>query len=175
MKRSGMLVAVLLGLAALAGCSAQQQAAMRGELTRRDIYLNLMTPEQAAKFRLLESQETDEEHLVLYCQEVGVYQKWRGVPPEAQQVIRRGRLAEGLSADEVQMAWGKAAKAEDVTSAAERQAGHQKTLWSFDYVGERDGVAAYDRQVCFLDDKLLWFKDFRDQPSPWKWKWFGRK
>ena len=71
------------------------------------------------------------------------------------------------------MAWGKPAQVEDVTSAAERQGSHQKILWSFDYAGEKDGVANYNRQVCFLDDKLLWFKDFRDKAA-WNWKWWGK-
>jgi hypothetical protein len=171
------LITIVVAVAALSGCTVQQQAGLKGELTKRDIYLRLMTPEQAAQFRLMEKDQRDEVQLLLYCQEIGVYQKWQAVPPGRQTMIRQGRLAEGMSFDEVRMAWGRPAATEDATDPAERQAGRSRELWSFDPTADRQGNPVYARQACFLDQKLLWFKDFRNSTTakPVKWDWFGLK
>jgi hypothetical protein len=172
-----VIITTLAALTVFGGCTAQQKSAMTGDLTKRDIYLRLMTPEQAAQFRLMEKEDRDEVQIILYCQEIGVYQKWRAVPPERQALIRKGRLVEGLSLDEVRMAWGRPAAVEDATSAAQRQEGRQSQLWKFDPTADRQGNPVYAREACFLDQKLLWFKDFRDRatakPVVWKWDWFG--
>jgi hypothetical protein len=171
------LLSIVVVLAALAGCTVQQQAGLKGELTKRDIYLRLMTAEQAAQFRLMEKDQRDSVQLILYCQEIGVYQKWQAVPPERQAQIRQGRLAEGMSQDEVRMAWGRPAAVEDVTDPAERQAGRRCELWNFDPTADARGQPSYSRQASFLDQKLLWFKDFRNSTSakPVHWDWFGLK
>lgn len=171
------LITIVVVLAAFSGCTAQQQAGLKGELTKRDIYLRLMTPEQDAQFRRMEKDDRDSVQLILYCQEVGVYQKWQAVPPERQTMIRKGRLAEGMSPDEVRMAWGRPAAVEDTTDPAERQAGRSRELWSFDPTADAQGHPIYARQACFLDRKLLWFKDFRNSTTakPVKWDWFGLK
>ena len=171
MKQVCMCIFVAaVGMLVGAGCM-RVPAHWRGELSKRDVYLNLMTPVQAATFRQMEAEGTDEEKLLLYCQETGVYQKWRAVPPERQATIRRGTVAEGMSPDEVQMAWGPPDRAEDITLPAERQEGHLRELWS--YGAESDETnpdenhpAEVNRQACFLDAMLVWYKDFRD-PSFW--------
>ncbi len=169
------LLLIVVALALLAGCTAQQQAGLRGDLTKHDIYLRLMTADQAAQFRLMEKDQRDDVQLLLYCQEIGVYQKWQAVPPERQALIRKGRLVEGMSTDEVRMAWGRPAAVEDVTDPAERLAGRRCELWSFDPTADARGQPSYSRQASFLDQKLLWFKDFRTNTTakPVKWDWFG--
>ena len=166
MKSIGWLTALLIAALLAAGCGPVP-AHWRGELAKRDIYLHLMTPVQAAQFKVLESEEKDEQTLLLYCQEIGVYQKWQAVPPERQKIIRQSRVAEGMLPDEVRMAWGAPEKIEDLTTAAEREQGHLREQWSFDTRADRQGVIAYQRQACFLDNKLLWFKDLREQPAFW--------
>ena len=147
---------------------------LRGEQTQRDIYLALMTEEQAAVLLAMEAEERDEEQRILYCQECGAYQKWRAVPEERRPLIRRREIAEGMSPDEVQMAWGRPAAAEDITSPAERADGHRRLLWSFSPRTDAEGTT-YERQICFLDDRLLWHKDFRDEPSLWqRMKWWQK-
>ena len=160
----GLMTALLV-----AGCAVP--AHWRGELTKRDIFLNLMTPEQAATFKTMEAEQKDEELLILYCQEIGVYQKWKALLPARQEVVRRGRPAEGLAPDELRMVWGAPGKIEDITDSAERSEGHKRELWSFDPKADRQGAVAFERQACFLDEKLLWFKGVRRQPSLWPRFW----
>ncbi|MBN2584296.1 MAG: hypothetical protein JXL80_14645 [Planctomycetes bacterium] len=159
MKRC-MIVMTMVVLAALAagGC-AQVPAQWKGELSMRDIYLNLMTDEQAAVLRQMEKEEVDEEKRILYCQEIGVYQQWRAVPEDLRPTIRKGQIVEGMSPSEVQMAWGPPAVVENVTDAAERAAGHRSDLWSFMPRTDKQGTVSYDRQACFLDERLEWYKD----------------
>lgn len=165
MRAKAMLLAVLAAL--LGGCGPAP-AHWRGEQTKRDIYLNLMTTEQAARFRYLESEHKDDELLLLYCQEVGAYQKWHAASPERQKLIRRRRVEVGMAPDEVQMAWGRPARTEEVTTLAERAEGHKRDLWSFGETSEAEGGEAFERQVCFLDARVLWYKDFREGKSLWR-------
>lgn len=162
-----------VGLWAPGGCTAQQKADLRGEQTKRDIYLNLMTEEQAAEFHEMEREWRDDEQMVLWCQEIGVYQKWRAAPPERQAVIRKRQIEVGMTGDEVRMAWGRPVKVEDTTAAAERAAGHAREQWSYDPVQSADGPM-FLREAAFLDGQLQWFKDFRDK-SVWKKMKFWEK
>ncbi|NLX59770.1 MAG: hypothetical protein GXY74_11855 [Phycisphaerae bacterium] len=160
MKRLLMLTAVVVfGLSFAAGC-ARVPAQWKGELSMRDIYLNLMTDEQASVLRQMEADEVDEEKRILYCQEIGVYQPWRGVPAETQAVIRKGQVVEGMQPVEVRMAWGPPAVAETITTDAERADGHRRDLWNFMPRVAKDGSVTYQRQACFLDERLEWYKDF---------------
>ena len=158
----------LLALAAAAlvsGCSLP--AHWRGEQTKRDIFLNLMSPEQAAVFQQMEADQKDDELLLLYCQETGVYQKWKAALPERQKLIRKRQVAEGMSPDEVRMAWGAPAKVEDATTESDRQRGRARTVWLFDGTISRDGSVEYRRQAVFLDEKLVEFKPSAGKPRPW--------
>lgn len=164
----------LIALAAVAaGCGGAQVTRLRGEQTKREIYLNLMTEEQAARFHEMEVEWKDDEQMLLYCQEVGAYQKWRAATPEYQKLIRRRQLEVGMSATEVQMAWGRPAATEETTTAAERLAGHGRRLWSFDPVTDAEGTT-YERQVCFFDDAVQWYKDFRDRSLWQRMKWWEK-
>lgn len=173
MRRTCTATLLLAGLTILGGCATQQMAHLRGEQTKRDIYLNLMTDEQAASFREMEKEWRDDEQMVLWCQEIGVYQKWRAAAPERQALIRQRRIEVGMSGDEVRMAWGRPATTEDSASAAERAEGRARELWGYDPVSGTDGPA-FLRQASFLDGQLQWFKDFRDQ-SAWKKMKFWEK
>jgi hypothetical protein len=165
---------VVVGVALNLGGCAREMARLRGEQTQRDIYLKLMTDEQRAVLLEMEAEERDEEQRILYCQEVGVYQKWRAVPPEHRALIRRRGITEGMAPDEVRMAWGTPAKVEDITTAAERAEGRARLLWSFDPLSDAEGTT-YGRQVCFLDGRLLWHKDVRGEKSLWqKLKWWQK-
>ena len=139
-----------------AGCSIP--ASWRGEQTKRDIYLNLMTPDQAAEFKGMEADWQDDEQLVLYCQEVGVYQKWHGTLPERQGLIRRKRVAAGFLPDEVRMAWGPPEKVEDISSDADRQESRARSRWLYGGKADRAGAVHYGREAVFLNERLESFK-----------------
>ena len=158
-----LLVAVLLGAA---GCTPGQRADLRGEQSKRDIYLNLMTDDEAAHFLEMEREWADDERMLLYCQEVGAYQAWRATPPERQALIRKRQVEVGMTADEVRMAWGPPADVEQVTSAAEQAEGHGRELWRWDPFSDPQGEM-FLREASLLDGQLQWFKDFRDK-SVWK-------
>jgi hypothetical protein len=165
MKRLLILAAAVLGLSFGAGC-ARIPAHWKGELSMRDIYLNLMTDEQAAVLRKMEADEVDEEKRILYCQEIGVYQQWRGVPDELRPAIRKGRLVEGMEPGEVRMAWGPPEAEENITTDAERADGLRRDLWSFLPRHGKDGSVRYLRQARFLNEQLEWFQDDH-KPGPW--------
>jgi hypothetical protein len=167
--------AILLTLiaATLGGCTSAQWSALRGEQTKRDIYLNLMTDEQSAQFREMEEDWRDDEQMVLWCQEIGVYQKWRAAPPERQALIRKRQVEVGMTGDEVRMAWGRPAKVEDTTEAAERAEKHAREVWGYDPTGGGDAVT-YQRQATFFDGQLQSFRDFRNE-SLWKKMKFWEK
>ena len=154
-----VLMMVVTASLATGGCG-RVPAHWKGQQSMRDIYLNLMTGEQQAEFRQMEADEVDEEKRILYCQEIGVYQKWRSVPEDLQPAIRSGKVAEGMRPVEVQMAWGPPAKVEDITTAAERSEGHKRQLWNFMPRTDKEGFVSHQRQACFLDERLLWYKDF---------------
>jgi hypothetical protein len=154
-----LMAAAVFGLSFAAGC-ARIPAHWKGELSMRDIYLNLMTDEQAAVLRQMEADEVDEEKRILYCQEIGVYQLWCGVPEEIRAAIRKGRLVEGMQPVEVRMGWGPPAAVETITTDAERADGHRRDLWNYMPQVAKDGSVTYQRQACFLDEQLEWYKDF---------------
>jgi len=160
MKRLLIMLLMVVTVTLVCGGCGPIPAHWKGELSMRDVYLNLMTDEQQAEFRQMEADEVDQEKRILYCQEIGVYQQWRSVPEELQPTIRRGEVAYGLRPVEVQMAWGRPEKVEDITTAAERSEGHGRLLWSFMARTDKAGLVSYQRQVCFLDERLLWFKDY---------------
>lgn len=172
-RRTCVAIMLVAALGALGGCATQQMTHLRGEQTKRDIYLNLMSEEQASAFREMEKEWRDDEQMVLWCQEIGVYQAWRAAPAERQALIRKRRIEVGMTGDEVRMAWGRPAAVEEVTSAAERAEGHLRELWSYDPQGGPDDTT-YLRQASFLDGHLQGFKDFRD-PSFWKKMAFWQK
>lgn len=147
-------------LASMAGCRSMRQwgRALAGEQTQRDIYLNLMTPEQRDVLLFMESEEQDEERRLLYVQEIGVWQRWQAVPEAHRETIRKRQIAEGFTRDEVRMAWGPPDAVADMTSPAERAEGHERLVWQW---GLRDDAAGYTREVVFLDDRVLSYRDLR--------------
>lgn len=164
-----LLVALVLAGTLGSGCVSRQIGRLRGEQSKREIYLNLMTESQAATFLEMERQWRDDEQLLLYCQECGVYQAWRATSPERQQMIRRRQIEVGMSAAQVQMAWGRPDKVEETTTAAAKAAGHVTELWSYDAES-----GTFLRQASMLDGTLEWYKDFRDK-SLWKKMTFWKK
>lgn len=164
-----LLAALVLVGALGSGCAPHQMGRLRGDQSKRDIYLNLMTESQVATFQRMEREWRDDEQLLLYCQECGVYQAWRGSSPERQQMIRRRQIEVGMTAAQVQMSWGRAEKVEETTTAAAKAEGRATELWSYDAEG-----GTFLRQASMLDSTLEWYKDFRDK-SLWKKMTFWKK
>lgn len=151
--RNILIAGLVLACAAAAGCLGPRQ-------TRRDVYLNLMTPLQEANYRLLEAQRKPVSLRLAYLQEIGAYQTWSEQPKGMQDAVLRRQAREGMSPVQVQMAWGPPERETETTDAADRAAGHRRVVWDYGFrPGGSDG--AYERSVCFYDDEALWVRDAR--------------
>jgi hypothetical protein len=141
----------VLAAAALAGCAGGRQ-------TRRDVYLNLMTPDQRTHYLKMEAEEQPASLRLAYLQGIGVYQEWVKQPKEVQDAVLEQRVGEGMTPLQVRMAWGPPDEVEDVTQPAGRAEGHTRVVWKYLHWSNRVTVA-YGRSVCFLDDEVLWVRD----------------
>jgi hypothetical protein len=140
---------LLLAMLWAVGCGERQ--------TRLEVYLNLMTPLQQAKYHLLEAEGKPVSLRLAYLQEIGVYQQWTEQPKDIQDAILRRRVVEGMTPLQVRMAWGEPADRRDATLPEDRSAGHTKEIW--DYVlTSGQGGDEYQRSVCFLDERVLWVR-----------------
>ena len=149
-----LVLAALLGAAG--GCGS-----FRSTQTRRDVYMNLMTPIQRAQFLHLEATDAPASLRLAYLQEIGVYQQWAEQPKDIQQAILRRRVAEGMTPLQVQLAWGPPQDRRDETEPAEKSAGHAKIVWDYGLGARKLGGTAYERSVCFLDGRALWVRGAR--------------
>lgn len=149
------LVLVTFAAVSLAGCSMPVWGQKQ---TRRDVYMNLMTPLQQARFRYLEATDQPISLKLAYLQEIGVYQQWAEQPKEIQSAILRCDVVEGMTPLQVQMAWGLPDERRDVTDPAERAAGHAKTVWDYRMRALMGGGGSYERSACFFDDRVLWVR-----------------
>ena len=153
-----MTLALLLApfLALAAGCSGSGH-----KQTRRDVYMNLMTPLERSTFLVLEASDKPASIQMAYLQEIGVYQKWVEVPKSMQESVLRREVKEGMTPLQVQMAWGKPAEQREETLPAERAEGHTKTIWEYGLRAQKVGDSGYERSVCFFDDRVLWVRKSR--------------
>jgi hypothetical protein len=142
---------------ALPGCGTWNRATQ----TRRDVYMNLMTPLQQAQYLHMEATERPVSLRLAYLQEIGVYQQWSEQPKSIQEAILRQQVVEGMTPLHVQMAWGLPDERSDETEPAERAAGHTKTVWEYRVRRSRTGPACQERSVCFFDDRVLWVRRIR--------------
>jgi hypothetical protein len=149
-----VVVAAALGLGT--GCSSRG-----ARQTKRDVYMNLMTPLERAKFLHLEATDKPTSLQLAYLQEIGVYQKWADVPINKQQAILRREVIEGMTPLQVQMAWGVPEEKRDETLPAERAEGHTKIVWEYGVRAQKVGGSGYERSVCFFDDRVLWVRKSR--------------
>jgi cell envelope opacity-associated protein A len=147
--RQALLVVLGLAIGLAAGCSYRRQSKL-------DVYKNLMTPYQRAKYELMEQQDKPMSLRLAYLQEIKVYQKWAELPKDVQEAVLRRKVVEGMTADQVQMAWGLPDQKRDITLPAERAEGHTKMVW--DYHERHRKPGHYERTVCFLDGKVLWIR-----------------
>jgi hypothetical protein len=154
---SGVVALVMLTAFALtAGCSGSGH-----KQTRRDVYMNLMTPLERSTFLFLEASDKPASIQMAYLQEIGVYQKWVEVPKSMQESVLRREVKEGMTPLHVQMAWGKPAEQREETLPAERAEGHTKTIWEYGLRAQKVGDSGYERSVCFFDDRVLWVRKSR--------------
>ena len=153
-----LIIAVLItpALALIAGCSG-----FGHKQTRRDVYMNLMTPLERSKFLFLEATDKPVSIQMAYLQEIGVYQKWVEVPKNTQEAILRREVKEGMTPLQVHMAWGRPEEQRDETVAAERAEGHTKTVWEYGLRAQKVGGSGYERSVCFFDERVLWVRRSR--------------
>ena len=144
---------VLLALTALllTGCWGHKQ-------TRREVYLNLMTPLEQSKYLLMEAAQKPLSLRMAYLQEIGVYQKWDEQPKMIQEAILRRDVVEGMVPLHVRMAWGEPEERHDETLPAERAEGHTKIVWEYGIRTQKVGGSSYERSVCFFDDQVLWVR-----------------
>lgn len=152
MTHKALKLAILLALvvALPVGCGGPKQ-------TRRDVYVNMMTPEQRTHYLEMEREGKPISLRLAYLQEIGVYQKWSRMPKRIQEAILRRDVVEGMSPTAVRMAWGPPDQVRDVTQPAEEAAGHEKVIWDYapgSWLGAADGK----RSVCFFDDSVLWIR-----------------
>ena len=152
MARPIIPVALALSLAAIAGCSSWR---LGGTQTRRDVYMNLMTPLQQSKYRYMEAVNKPVSLRLAYLQEIGVYQTWAEQPKDIQEAILRREVREGMIPVQVQMAWGHPAAKRDVTLPAERAESHRRKVWEYEIRSHGIGGSQYERSICFYDDRVL--------------------
>jgi hypothetical protein len=145
-------------LSFLAGCGKPIFRMPGGSQTRRDVYLNLMTPLQQAHFRDLEAKNVDYSLRMAYVQEIGVYQQWVEQPEEVQAAILHRQVVEEMTPLQVRLAWGSPDNERDETEPADRLAGHVTILWDYKPHLLRDGSLRYEQTVCFLDGRVLWVR-----------------
>jgi len=150
----------LLGALLLApGCGNVWR--LGGTQTRRDVYMNLMTPLQQAEYRHMEALNKPLSLRMAYLQGIGVYQTWADQPKESQEAILRREVIEGMAPVQVQMAWGHPTEKRDVTLPAEKAAGNTRTLWEYEIRSQGIGGSHYERSICFYDGQVLWVRDHR--------------
>lgn len=99
------VVVLVLAMGLCAGCSRRGWR-WGGKQSRRDVYVNLMTPLQRAKYAYMEATRRPVSLRLAYLQEIGVYQTWAEQPKTVQDAILRREVLEGMTPLEVRMAWG---------------------------------------------------------------------
>jgi len=154
--RRVVLVVMALAAGLCAGCSRGWR--WGGNQTRRDVYVNLMTPVQRAKYTYLEATRRPVSLRLAYLQEIGVYQTWAEQPKTVQEAILRREVLEGMEPLEVQMAWGTPVERRDITLPAEQAAGHSRVVWEYGIRTQKVGGSSHERSVCFFDDRVLWVR-----------------
>jgi len=157
--RSVILVVVALAVGRCAGCSRGWR--WGGNQTRRDVYVNLMTGVQRAKYLYMEATRRPVSLRLAYLQEIGVYQKWAEQPKTVQDAILRREVLEGMTPLQVQMAWGIPEERRNETLPAERAQGHSRAVWEYGIRTQKIGGSHYERSVCFFDDRVLWVRSSR--------------
>jgi len=153
------LVVLALAAGLCAGCTRGWR--WGGSQTRRDVYVNLMTPVQRSKYLYLEATRRPVSLRLAYLQEIGVYQTWAEQPKTVQDAILRREVLEGMTPLQVQMAWGIPEERRDETLPAERAAGHAKIIWEYGLRTQTVGGSSYERSVCFFDEQVLWVRSPR--------------
>ena len=159
MKTFSPIAALALLCAVLAAPGCRGRWRLGADQTRRDVYVNLMTPLQRAKYRHMEAAGKPVSLRLAYLQEIGVYQTWAEQPKETQEAILRREVTEGMTPLQVRMAWGRPVERRDVTQPAERAAGHERTIWEYKIRSQGIGGSQYERSVCFYDGHVLWVRD----------------
>jgi len=160
LSRAAILIAAGLCLSLSAGCISGVTAP-GGTQTRRDVYMNLMTPLQQSKYLYLESTNRPISIRLAYLQEIGVYQQWSEQPKDTQWSILHREVLEGMTPLQVQMAWGEPEERRDETMPADRAEEHTKIIWEYGVRTQKIGGSGYERSVCFYDDLVLWVRQFR--------------
>ncbi|MGB2936928.1 MAG: hypothetical protein WBD05_01820 [Phycisphaerae bacterium] len=146
-----LILTVLAVSAALAGCGHRQ--------TRRDVYLNLMTTRQRAKYLLLEAEYKPVSLRLAYLQKIGLYQTWTKQPKEIQEAALHRRVVEDMIPLQVQMAWGPPDRRRDASLPEEAATGRTRMVWDYAFSDkEGHGNNGYERSVCFLDGHVLWVR-----------------
>ena len=156
--RLALWVVLAAACAASAGC---HRWTLGGTQTRREVYLNLMTPLEQSKYRYMEAQNKPLSLRLAYLQEIGVYQTWAEVPKDSQDAILRREVREGMTPLQVQMAWGPPVEKRDVTLPAERAEGHSRVVWEYEIRSGGIGTSQYERTISLYDDRVLWVRDSR--------------
>jgi len=151
------VLALLGAVLVLPGCGGRWR--LGPAQTRRDVYMNLMTPLQQAEYRHMEAAGKPLSLRLAYLQGIGVYQTWAEQPKEIQEAVLRREVREGMTPVQVQMAWGHPAEKRDGTLPAERAGGHSRTLWEYEIRSQGIGGSHYERSVCFYDGRVLWVRD----------------
>ena len=156
--RALAMVALLFLSAGAAGCNSLTFKWPGETQTRRDVYINLMTPLEQAHFGQLEADDAPASLKMAYLQEIGVYQKWAEQPKEVQTAILHRQVVENMSPLQVQLAWGPPDNERDETEPADQAAGHTRILWDYGPHQLKEGGVRYDRSLCFLDACVLWVR-----------------
>ena len=147
-----LVVAAAVAAAALAGCAGGRQ-------TRRDVYLNLMTPAQQAEYRTMEKEAKPASLRLAYVQGIGVYQKWAEQPIEVQEAILRREVRPGMTPIQVRMALGEPDRTEETAPSADGADGQAGQVWYYGVRKRRRAPDDYERAVAFLGGQVLWVRD----------------
>jgi hypothetical protein len=130
----------------------------RTRQTRREVYLNFMTPEQQSEFHRLEAREQPESMLLAYLQKIGAYQAFMGQPEDVREAIVHRRIVGGMTPLQVRMAWGAPLRSRDMAMPADRAADQERIVWDYVFFTYTDGAAEYQRSVCFLNNRVIWMR-----------------
>ncbi len=149
-------LALLSAVGVSTGCGGWR---LGGTQTRRDVYMNLMTPLEQSKYQYMEALDKPVSLRLAYLQEIGVYQTWAEQPKDMQEAILRREVTEGMTPVQVQMAWGHPAAKRDVTLPAERAEAHRREVWDYEIRSHGIGGSQYERSICFWDGHVLWVRD----------------
>lgn len=150
------LIVLALAVGLCAGCSRGWR--WGGKQTRRNVYINLMTPLQRAKYAHMEATRKPVSLRLAYLQGIGVYQQWAEQPNNIQEAILRREVLENMTPLQVQMAWGSPEERRDETLPAERAEEHSRIIWEYGIRTQKVGGSSYERSVCFFDDLVLWVR-----------------